>query len=77
MHEIGSVPAYPGRPTAPTKRREQLPNGYRPARAIAGEASATSPDDMQLRRDVPEGRQLGRLEFQGNQRLDGGWVSIQ
>jgi hypothetical protein len=50
---------------------------YRAARPPPGEPLATSPDDVQLRRDVPEGGQLRRLEFQGDQRLDCGWIGVE
>jgi hypothetical protein len=81
LHETGPFWAHHGitqvwnrtKPgTLRTSHRE-----YRATRPAAGEpVLATSTDDVQLRRDVPEGRHLRRLELQGNQRLDRRRVGI-
>jgi hypothetical protein len=56
---------------------KDLHSQYRAARPAAGEPLATSSDDMQLRRNAPEGWQLRCLEFQGDQGLDGGRVGVE
>jgi hypothetical protein len=81
LHEPGPFWTYHG--TTQVRHRTKLgalrtsQYEYRAARPAPGEPLATTADDVQLRRDVPEGRQLGRLKFQGNQRLDRRRVSVE